>query len=474
AHLRAPVASGFSMLGVTWKHDSVASGGIDVRVRARAHGSWSRWTSLHSDPDEGPSPGEDSAVRDGTEPVYVGDAHGVEVAVFSADGSRPRQLKVDAIDPGSSSYDATAVTTSASPTTSAKDGFPGMPTIITRRQWGADESLGDQCWSPRYGSAFKAVFIHHTAGSNTYSESESASVVRGIYAYHTQSRGWCDIGYNFLVDRFGNIYEGRDGGIRRPVRGAHAGDYNVNSTGISLMGTFETVSPSRAMKKSVVRLVTWRLGTAYHGGYGHPRINGKLFARISGHRDAMSTACPGQRAYDWLPRLRVDVNSSLDHFASPIKSRWLDQGGSRSALGPVRIGEAVARDGHHTTFRHGRMYSSVNGLFTLKSGPLLTTYLRAGEVGGKLGYPTSKIRTPKNGYAANFQGGSIYWSPQTRGRILPRSAVLKRYRAEKQAFGPLGFPKTTIRASKDRSSARFQHGTITYDKKTRRTTVSYE
>jgi hypothetical protein len=474
AHLKAAVSGGFSLVGVTWRHGSAAAGVLDVRVRTRSARGWSSWTSLEADPEEGPSPAEDSSVRDGTAPVYVGSADRVEVAVYAADGSRPQQLQVDAIDPGSSSYDATAVAASSGSQQSSHDGFPGMPRVITRRQWGADESLGDRCWSPRYGSQFKAIFVHHTAGSNTYSRSESASVVRGIYAYHTESRGWCDIGYNFLVDRYGNIYEGRDGGVRRAVRGAHAGDYNVNSTGISLMGMFENVSPTTAMKKALVRLVAWRLGTAYHGGYGHASIQGKRFARISGHRDAMSTACPGQRAYDWLPRMRMLVNRRLDRFSSRIKRAWLDHGGAGGALGPVSVGEAVARHGHYTAFQHGRMYSSARGVVALKSGPLLTTYVQAGAVKGQLGYPTSGIRSPRNGYAANFQAGSIYWSPATRGRIIPRSAVLKRYREENQAVGRLGFPKTTIRTSQAGSSVRFQHGTIRYDKATRQTIVSFK
>ncbi len=473
AHLKAPVTDGFSLVGVTWSRGSGSSDGIDVLVRARTADSWGQWTPLHADPDEGPSSSEDSSVRDGTEPLYVGDADGVEVAVYSADGSRPDQLQMDAIDPGSSSYDATALTAKNRTMSAATDGFPGMPAIITRRQWGADESLGDQCWSPRYGTQFKAVFVHHTAGSNTYSEAESASVVRGVYAYHTQSRGWCDIGYNFLVDKYGNIYEGRDGGIRKPVRGAHSGDYNVNSTGISLMGMFESVSPTMAMKKALIRLVSWRLGTAYHNGYGHASIAGKRFARISGHRDAMSTACPGQRVYDWLPRLRSLVNHRLDGFKSRIERRWLKGGGAGGALGPVRVGEAVAAHGHHTTFGRGRMYSSAAGVFTFKSGPVLDRYVKAREVRGQLGYPTTGIHSPRNGYSAGFQKGSIYWSPQTRGRILPRSQVLSRYRAEGQAQGRLGFPKTTVRTSPSGASTRFQHGTIRYDKKTRRTIVSY-
>jgi uncharacterized protein with LGFP repeats len=349
-----------------------------------------------------------------------------------------------------------------------------MPTIVTRQQWGADESLGDACWAPRYGTAFKAVFVHHTAGSNTYTRRESASVVRGIYAYHTQSRGWCDIGYNFLVDRYGTVYEGRAGGIRKAVRGAHAGDYNVNSTGISLMGDFTSTYPTKAMRRALISLVTWRLGVAYHTGSGRARINGRIFNRISGHRDAMSTSCPGQRVYDWLPTLRSKVDNRLDHFTSVIKRHWLQGGGDLSRLGPVRVGEVAANGGRHTTFRRGRTYFKDGVLRTLRTGPFLTAYLDGGETNGVLGYPRSHVQTPGHGMAAEFEGGNLYWSPKTDSRILVRGPVLRRYRHLDEAKGPLGFPETRIRMKKSGSKARFQHGTITFHASTRQTTVSFQ
>jgi uncharacterized protein with LGFP repeats len=97
--------------------------------------------------------------------------------------------------------------------------------VISRREWGADPRLGDECFEPVYGSSVRAVVLHHTVNSNDYSRSDAPAIVRSILAYHTQGQGWCDIGYNFLVDRFGRIYQGRRGGVRLPVRGAHAGDY---------------------------------------------------------------------------------------------------------------------------------------------------------------------------------------------------------------------------------------------------------
>ena len=233
-----------------------------------------------------------------------------------------------------------------------------MPRIISREEWGADPSLGDACWAPKFGRSIKMVFIHHTAGSNTYRESDSAAIVRSIYAYHTSARGWCDIGYNFLVDKYGNVFEGRRGGERRPVRGAHSGDYNVNTAGISLMGNFENAAPTAAMKNSLVRLVAWRLATSYVPAEGTTGVAGKRFSRISGHRDAMQTACPGQVVYDWLPRLRARVAAKMGNYDTPIYKEWQSEGGLGGMLRAPFIGERWVTGGRLTVFDRGRIYWS--------------------------------------------------------------------------------------------------------------------
>ncbi len=483
AYLRKPLTHRFAMVGVTWDNGTAASG-TTITVRAHTAGKWSSWTPLAIEPSEGPAATEDRATRAGTAPAWVGTATGVEVAVYAAGGKVPQNLSMDAIAPGTSAYDSavSATASATASTTSAKGAagpdagtFPSMPTVITRKQWGADPSLGDACWQPRLGDTFTMVFIHHTVGSNHYSRSDSPAVVRGIYAYHTQARGWCDIGYNFLVDRYGNIYEGRRGGIRLPVRGAHAGDYNVNTTGISLMGDFTQASPTRAMKHSLVQLVAWRMGTAYHGAYGRPTVNGKVLSRISGHRDAMSTDCPGQQVYDWLPTLRQRVATRLGNYESPIQARWWALGGPKSRLGVVSIGELGENHGHHTAFQTGRMYDSrKGGLHTLYRSPVLKKYLQSGETNSRLGYPASNLHSIANGTgsSATFVGGRIFSSPPVGSTVLIRSAILKRYLVEGAAAGPLGFPTVPVHDTKSGSLARFQHGTIAWDASRHETVVN--
>jgi hypothetical protein len=474
AHLRRPTVASFSMVGVVWDHGA-ASSPVTVEVRVRSERGWGDWSELETDADGGPvTTTNDSSFRDGTEPEWVGRATGVEVAVYGH-GSAPAGLAVSTIDPGRSAAGIATGDAKAGQVTGKPGSFPRIPEVITRKQWGADESLGDECWDPKYGTTFKAVVVHHTAGSNDYTRAESPAIVRGIYAYHTQSRGWCDIGYNFLIDRFGDVYEGRDGGIRRAVRGAHAGDYNVNTTGISLMGNFDVAYPTLAMKQSLVSLIAWRLGTAYHHAYGKPYIFDHRISRISGHRDVMATACPGQHVYDWLPRLRFLVNQRLGAWASPIERAWKRAGGKESTLGQVRIGELGGYGGHRTVFQHGRTYLSDHGMRTLYSGPILDRYLAWQDIAGPLGYPITNERKVGEGpgRAVLFDGGRIYWSKRTNAQALRSGAILHKYRMLKGALGALGFPRTPVIDRQNFAVAHFQGGSITYDRTTHDTTVEY-
>ena len=107
---------------------------------------------------------------------------------------------------------------------------------MTRAQWGADEAY--RSGPPSYG-VVRCAFVHHTVNANTYTRAQAPALVRGIYYYHTQVNGWRDIGYNFLIDRFGTIYEGRYGGVAKAVIGAQVLGFNAMSTGVALIGTFE-------------------------------------------------------------------------------------------------------------------------------------------------------------------------------------------------------------------------------------------
>jgi hypothetical protein len=234
-------------------------------------------------------------------------------------------LSLTLVDPGASSADAhvgPATPLGGAVATAAAS----QPSILTRASWGADESLRrNQCpEGPDYNSTIKIGFVHHTDTPNGYSSSDVPSILRGIYAYHVKGNGWCDIGYNYLVDRFGRIWEGRYGGITRAVVGAHTGGFNTDSFGTSAIGTYTSTAAPSAMVSAFDRLFAWKLGR-YHrdptstdvlvsagGGTDKwPKGQRVRFNVMAGHRDAGATSCPGNALYNRLPSMRTATRSLM-------------------------------------------------------------------------------------------------------------------------------------------------------------------
>jgi hypothetical protein len=154
--------------------------------------------------------------------------------------------------------------------------------------------------------------------ANDYGPEDSAGIVLGIARYHRNSNGWNDIGYNFLVDKYGQIFEGRAGGIDQPVIGAQAQGYNSVSTGVACLGTFEDVAQTEAGMDALARIIGWKLSlhgvpvtgqitviSAGGASNRYPAGTSVVLERISGHRDGDSTSCPGRTLYGQLEDLRV-------------------------------------------------------------------------------------------------------------------------------------------------------------------------
>ncbi|MFI9123969.1 peptidoglycan recognition protein [Streptomyces bikiniensis] len=192
------------------------------------------------------------------------------------------------------------------------------PAIVTRKGWGADESIREKTFV--YTNTIKAAFVHHSATGNNYTCAQAPSVLRSIYRYHVLSSGWRDFGYNFAIDKCGNIYEGRAGGVDKPVLGAHTLGFNTSTMGIAVLGTFSTTAPPAASVTAVARLTAWKLGL--HGinpkgtvtltsGGGNLYAKGKKvkFHAIAGHRDGFATDCPGSLLYGKLGTARTSAAS---------------------------------------------------------------------------------------------------------------------------------------------------------------------
>ncbi len=193
----------------------------------------------------------------------------------------------------------------------------GSPAIVPRAAWDADEPI--RKGKPLYADAVHFAVVHHTAGSNDYTAAQSAAIVRGIELYHVQGNGWNDIGYNFLVDKYGQIFEGRYGGVDRPVVGAHAEGFNTGSVGVAVLGSYGSGKISDAARRALVSLLSWRLDLAHvdplstltWASMGNPRFPSGIpvFLRaISGHRDTGFTDCPGNALYAQLPELAREVS----------------------------------------------------------------------------------------------------------------------------------------------------------------------
>lgn len=353
------VPSELVVMGVTWKRGNDA--GTAVQYRQRSASGWGPWSFIETDGEHGPNDTESSKARtrSGSAPIVVTGAHTVQVRVITPDGgAAPTSPEAVVVDPGTSGADpevGVAVPGAANATAS-------RPVIYTRAQWGADESLRDQS-APEYGSV-NAAFVHHTAASNSYTSAQVPSILRGIYAYHVDGRGWRDIGYNFLIDRYGRTWEGRYGGTTRAVVGAQAAGMNFDSFGVSVLGNFDIASVPSAAVSAVTSLIGWKAQIHEFNPLGTALINGKRFTAVSGHRNASQTSCPGRYLYAQLPSIRVAAGAMVKGLPSLSLDRDLDnrEGGDLLArrsngdlalysttntgqlTGPVAIGSSTDRD----------------------------------------------------------------------------------------------------------------------------------
>jgi uncharacterized protein with LGFP repeats len=467
----------FDTVGVTWEQGS-APNDMQVEVRVRSDGRWSSWTELEP-MDAGPDAGtpEGRAARGGTEPLSVDESDGVQVRVSSPSGRGARDMRVDLVDPGESAADADVGGRPQPYDVASAE--TSMPDIITRQEWGADETL--RRGSPDYSSTVKVAYVHHTASTNDYTEAEAAAQVRSFYRYHTQSLGWSDLGYNFLVDRFGRIYEGRYGGMDRAVIGAHAGGFNTSTLGVAMVGTYSTVSPSSATLESVQRVIAWRLsqygrdpqGTATLTSAGgstsrYPKGTEVKVDVISGHRDTNSTSCPGDLGYSKLPSIRTAVSKIIaTETASAIDNKHKALGGDTGLLGPAVSPVTELTTGAYRVYRNGRIYWSPRTGAREVHGAILDRYVRFGGSSSVLGFPTTDETRVSGGRASGFEGGAISWTPTT-GAFVVHGAIGERWGALGRESGPMRAPLTDELPSSDGLGRynHFQGGTIMWSPRT--------
>jgi hypothetical protein len=318
----------FSLVGVTWDDPKAALDGT-VRVRTRNLGAaaWTPWQTLEAD---GPAAGDR---RGATDPLWVGASDAIEARVDGGRRPLPAGLRVDLINPdaGPAPTGRSSRSTESSRTESVAMPARPVPRMITRAGWGANEAIVKA--PPEYTGPVQVVFVHHTATGNGYSCGDSAAIVRGIQTYQVRTKGWDDIGYNFLVDKCGTIFEGRGGGVGRNVLGAHTLGFNVDASAIAVIGTFDAAGVSPTVRTAIATVAAYKLGAAGNppngkvvytsgGSDRYPKGTRATLFRISGHRDAGRTECPGDALYRQLPQIRAIAG------AAPIGLRLLRMSGA--------------------------------------------------------------------------------------------------------------------------------------------------
>jgi hypothetical protein len=296
------VTDRFDLVGVHWQ----GAGAVELRAHSLRRG-WSPWRDAAPEPEDGPDAVAGEARRANAwirgNPLWAPGSDRVQVRTTG----RVTRVRVFTVRSPERLVPQRRLTA------------PSRPAIVTRAAWGADETIVRG--RPSYATELRFAVVHHTAGSSSYTRSEAPAIVRGIQLYHVQANGWNDIGYNFLVDRFGTVYEGRAGGADANVVGAHAQGFNTGSVGVAVLGTYGAAAPPAAAEAAVARLLAWRLDLAHvdpqsvltvasGGSPKHPAGVPVMLRAVSGHRDVGATECPGDAFFARLGPLSVTAGAT--------------------------------------------------------------------------------------------------------------------------------------------------------------------
>jgi uncharacterized protein with LGFP repeats len=383
----------FDIVGVRWSEGD-AETDVDVRVRAEG-GEWSDWAEATRDPDHAPDPKRDEANDQRVSaPVWAGGADEVQYRTSDRLGGVKLEFSNTTGTATATDRAETAVRRAANKGVTGVAGFfsasAAAPSMVSRAEWGGDRYCKPRD-TPDTGSV-KAVFVHHTAGATGYSRSEVSSMVLGICRYHRDTNRWNDIGYNFLVDKYGRIYEGRDGGVGAAVVGAQAQGWNAQSTGVANLGTFSSSGQTSAGLRAMDRIISWKLdrhGTPRGGSTTLTSAGGsttryragsrRTFRRISGHRDGNFTECPGSKLYSQLPRLRAAVEDGPSSDTTPPSAP--QNLSPRNGAGSVALNWSDNRESDLSGYRVYRRQDGTGyqSIATVRSSAYTDSSVRGGQ-----------------------------------------------------------------------------------------------
>ncbi len=299
----------FDMIGLLWDGGEVSELWLQVRDQG---GIWGDWVQVDVDADHAP---DDQSGRFGSSPVFTGPATGARFAVEGdPTGSEAMLINTQGIAALGSASAAVGLNSASYPPAPS---WAGASFVKNRSGWDSTGCRKEGA-TTSYSSA-KAIVIHHTAGSNSYTEAQVPGIIAGHCLYHVNGRGWDDIGYNFLIDRFGGVWEGRTGSKTSPVQGAHTGGFNSQTQGIAMMGNFDSIAPTDATITGLKTMLSWLTGwhsidptgivtlKAGTGAVGFAPGQEFTSPSIVGHRDLGSTSCPGGIFYTTLVSIRLEL-----------------------------------------------------------------------------------------------------------------------------------------------------------------------
>ena len=523
----------FFVAGFTWGGGADLPEGVRIYLRVRENGAWSPWYL-----NEAADAGRDDRTTSATGEFVTGGADAIQASVVGSSlpsglklalvPSRPQGEEVlDADDlktteaaptpvieetaasqPQGAQVEPAATAPSASPAWGTQPAVVpaavsvaapavapaattanGLPVAVTTRaEWGANASY--MSWDPEYARAGHVV-VHHTAGTNSYSAGQSASIVRGIYYYHAVTLDWGDIGYNFLVDKFGTVFEGRSGSVAAPAGrmsiGAHARGVNTGTMGISMMGDYSTVSPSDAQLSSVGKMAGWflkRAGISDVTGWAGLHVwtteryqAGSTISmpRILGHRDVGYTTCPGNVGYSKLGTIRAiaKVQGSTPQGGSSSAPSTVAQDhpgaaalrsalGANGWIGPATSGvQASTKGGVFQRFERGVGYWSPATGAQFVGEPVLSAWGAYDYQTGSMGYPRSGGVVGVGGSRHQiFEGGIAYWRPGGRVSFI-HGSILSAWAAVGWERSKVGLPTgRAVRQANGTMTQTFERGSI--------------
>lgn len=492
----------FSSLGATWNENLPLGTSLTLEVRFKSAGKYSDWYLMEPSIDEKYSTNSDKSLVSSFLTTKEADGYQYRIALNSIDpeltpvlenlkftfinGGSPSEKTELLVESHQNSRDessqissttlvaqaepvvklTTPIRTKRTPTvkTPSKAINNSKLKIISRADWGADESLRlytpteDQkepdlvefesdyytkfaselketkrittddkgnllTWPLSYPESIKKIVVHHTATTKDLEDPKKA--IRDIYIWHTKSKGWGDIGYNYIIDQQGNIYEGRYGG--EMVVGAHAGRGNHGSIGIALLGNYQENDPPEAVISSLTALIREKAQLYNIDTEGASTFRGETFPNVMGHRDIMSTSCPGDRVYALLPVIRKLAKASPTTISNKATNSDYDFGWASGQAPVVSFSPKAKKLLKFKVKNTGKLSWDSKTYFKIKSSDNARTFLRnsqeilSGTV-GKTVKPGETAEVEMMTFAMSTSGaGLVDLQPVINGKTIDKS-----------------------------------------------------